>query len=782
MPPPFFKSRSKDADSSSKHQDMGHGAGAQSSAKNAENGGGDAAKLRSQISELQKQLEDRDRKIQMYRKEAENHEAAIKEKDKELSRIKEEVNKLHSVLNQTTKSQSDGKSDIFATIPEEKGVQKDRNKKQGVSGESGLQNTKGPQEEMRRYSKDLRSKQLIRDAILGNDFTKNYDQSQLKEIVECMYPQSFSNGQMVIKEGDAGSHLFVLAEGKLSVSQGGKVLGEMGPGKLFGELAILYNCTRTASVKASSDAKLWAIDRHVFQQIMMKTGIERQKEHLKFLKSVHILKNLPSIDLVKLATSLEVDYFTEGEFIIREGSKGDTFYIISNGTVRVTQSVQGHDVPQEVRQLSKGEYFGEKALLSEDVRTANVIAGSDGCECLVVERSVFRELIGNMQELKDKDYGDEKRGATRLLSAHYRSNKENSLDSNCRRATSVDSESSRTLSSSDSVESTHMTVRKGEESLEALKITDLDLVATLGMGGFGRVELVQVAGEKKTYALKCLKKHHIVDTKQQEHIYSEKKVMIESNSPFICKLFKTFKDRKYVYMLMEVCLGGELWTILRDRGHFDDNISRFCTACVVEAFQYLHSRGIVYRDLKPENLLLDTKGYVKMVDFGFAKKIGFGHKTWTFCGTPEYVAPEIILNKGHDFSADYWSLGILMFELLTGNPPFSASDPMKTYNIILKGIDHIDFPRKISRNASNLIKKLCRDNSAERLGYQKNGIKDIKKHKWFQGFDWEGLQQEKLNPPIKPVIKSSSDYSNFDSYPRATEIPPDELSGWDEYF
>ncbi|PIK62135.1 hypothetical protein BSL78_00955, partial [Apostichopus japonicus] len=121
--------------------------------------------------------------------------------------------------------------------------------------------------------------------------------------------------------------------GKLSVSQGGKVLGEMGPGKLFGELAILYNCTRTASVKASSDAKLWAIDRHVFQQIMMKTGIERQKEHLKFLKSVHILKNLPSIDLVKLATSLEVDYFTEGEFVIREGSKGDTFYIISNGTV-----------------------------------------------------------------------------------------------------------------------------------------------------------------------------------------------------------------------------------------------------------------------------------------------------------------------------------------------------------------------------------------------------------------------------------------------------------------
>ena len=121
--------------------------------------------------------------------------------------------------------------------------------------------------------------------------------------------------------------------------------------------------------------------------------------------------------------------------------------------------------------------------------------------------------------------------------------------------------------------------------------------------------------------------------------------MEESDCHFIVKLFKTFKDRKYLYMLMESCLGGELWTILRDRGNFDDSTTRFYTSCVVEAFDYLHSRGIIYRDLKPENLLLDSSGYVKLTDFGFSRKLNGGEAAWTFCGTPEYVAPEIITNK-----------------------------------------------------------------------------------------------------------------------------------------
>lgn len=318
----------------------------------------------------------------------------------------------------------------------------------------------------------------------------------------------------------------------------------------------------------------------------------------------------------------------------------------------------------------------------------------------------------------------------------------------------------------------------------SLKLTDFNIIDTLGVGGFGRVELVQLKSEEaKTFAMKILKKRHIVDTRQQEHIRSEKHIMTDAHCDFIVRLYRTFKDSKYLYMLMEACLGGELWTILRDRGSFDDSITRFYTGCVVEAFAYLHAKGIIYRDLKPENLILDSRGYAKLVDFGFAKKIGYCKKTWTFCGTPEYVAPEIILNKGHDVSADYWSLGILMYELLTGSPPFTGPDPMKTYNVILRGIDMIEFPKKVTKNAANLIKKLCRDNPIERLGNLKNGVKDIQKHKWFEGFNWEGLKKGTLTPPITPNVSSATDTSNFDSFPEDTDDPPpDDNSGWDYDF
>ncbi|XP_058977259.1 cGMP-dependent protein kinase, isozyme 2 forms cD5/T2 isoform X2 [Musca domestica] len=527
-------------------------------------------------------------------------------------------------------------------------------------------------------------------------------------------------------------------DGRVEVSREGKYLSTLSGAKVLGELAILYNCQRTATITAITECKLWAIERQCFQTIMMRTGLIRQAEYTDFLKSVPIFKNLQEDTLIKISDVLEETHYQQGDYIVRQGARGDTFFIISKGQVRVTIKQPGTQEEKFIRILSKGDFFGEKALQGDDLRTANIICDSpEGVTCLVIDRETFNQLISNLDEIKHR-YDDE-----------------GTLER-----------------------------RKINEEFRDVSLTDLRVIATLGVGGFGRVELVQIHGDaSRSFALKQMKKAQIVETRQQQHIMSEKEIMGEANCQFIVKLFKTFKDKKYLYMLMESCLGGELWTILRDKGNFDDSTTRFYTACVVEAFDYLHSRNIIYRDLKPENLLLDEKGYVKLVDFGFAKKLQSGRKTWTFCGTPEYVAPEVILNRGHDISADYWSLGVLMFELLTGTPPFTGSDPMRTYNIILKGIDAIEFPRNITSNARNLIKKLCRDNPAERLGYQRGGISEIQKHKWFDGFYWWGLQNRTLEPPIKPTVKGVTDTTNFDNYPPDPEgPPPDDVTGWDKDF
>ncbi|MBN3302736.1 KGP1 kinase, partial [Amia calva] len=656
-------------------------------------------------------------------------ELELDQKDELIQKLQNELDKYRSVIRPAT--QQVHKQSVLQ--------EQHRTKRQAISAEptafdiQDLSHVTLPF-----YPKSPQSKDLIKEAILDNDFMKNLELSQIQEIVDCMYPVEYGKDSCIIKEGDVGSLVYVMEDGKVEVTKESMKLCTMGPGKVFGELAILYNCTRTATVKTLTNVKLWAIDRQCFQTIMMRTGLIKHAEYMEFLKSVPTFQGLPEEILSKLADVLEETHYEDGEYIIRQGARGDTFFIISKGKVNVTREDSPNEEPVYLRTLGKGDWFGEKALQGEDIRTANVIA-AEAVTCLVIDRDSFKHLIGGLEDVSNKAYEDAE------AKAKYEA--ENAFFSN-------------------------------------LKLVDFNIIDTLGVGGFGRVELVQLkSDEAKTFAMKILKKRHIVDTRQQEHIRSEKQIMQEAHSDFIVRLYRTFKDSKYLYMLMEACLGGELWTILRDRGSFEDATTRFYTACVVEAFAYLHSKGIIYRDLKPENLILDHRGYAKLVDFGFAKKIGFGKKTWTFCGTPEYVAPEIILNKGHDISADYWSLGILMYELLTGSPPFSGPDPMKTYNIILRGIDMIEFPKKITKNAANLIKKLCRDNPSERLGNLKNGVKDIQKHKWFEGFNWEGLRKGTLTPPIIPNVTSPTDTSNFDSFPEDNDDPPpDDNSGWDTDF
>uniref|UniRef100_A0A3Q1I4E9 cGMP-dependent protein kinase n=1 Tax=Anabas testudineus TaxID=64144 RepID=A0A3Q1I4E9_ANATE len=585
--------------------------------------------------------------------------------------------------------------------------------------------------EKARVPKDASVKKLLTDALNKNQYLKRLELQQIKDMVECMYERTYQQGEYVIKQGEPGNHLFVLADGKLEVFQHSKLLTSITVWTTFGELAILYNCTRTASVRAVNKVRTWALDREVFQNIMRMTAETRHEQYRNFLRSVSLLANLPEDKLSKIVDCLEVEYYDKGEHVIREGEEGSTFYIIAQGKVKVTQTTEAHKVPQIINTLQKGDYFGEKALISDDVRSANIIADENGVECLVIDRETFDQTVGTFNELQ------------KYLQGYV------------------------------------ATLDRDDKKRHARSV---HLYLVISHPVFLFHPQVKVKGEDITFALKVIKKKHVVDNRQQEHIHSERRILAEARSPFVVKLYCTFKDNKYVYMLLEACLGGEIWSLLRDRGSFDEPTAKFCVGCVTEAFDYLHRKGVLYRDLKPENLMLDTEGYIKLVDFGFAKKIRCGQKTWTFCGTPEYVAPEIILNKGHNFSVDFWSLGILVFELLTGSPPFSGTDQMMTYTFILKGIEKMDFPRKITKRSEDLIRKLCRRNPSERLGNLKNGITDIKKHRWFNGFNWEGLKARTLPSPLKRELTGPTDHSYFDIYPPDEDSPPDELSGWDMDF
>jgi serine/threonine protein kinase len=264
----------------------------------------------------------------------------------------------------------------------------------------------------------------------------------------------------------------------------------------------------------------------------------------------------------------------------------------------------------------------------------------------------------------------------------------------------------------------------------------------------------------RPYALKCMRKGQVIALKQVEHVMNEKKLLEACDHPFLLRLAATFQDDNEIYMLLELALGGELFSVLREKNKFEEPQSRFYAACVCSAFAYMHDKSIVYRDLKPENLLFDDVGYLKVVDFGFAKLIN--DRTWTLCGTPEYLAPEIITNKGHGLAVDWWAFGILIFEMLCGQPPFCADDPMDIYQKILR--NRVTYPAHVSKNVRDLISRLLVSNPAMRLGNLKKGSRDVTAHAFFAKYDWGALTRKELKAPYIPKISSPTDTSNFDDY------------------
>ncbi|KAF2904897.1 hypothetical protein ILUMI_01279 [Ignelater luminosus] len=585
-----------------------------------------------------------------------------------------------------------------------------------------------------RYPKQESDEELIKTALNNNEFIRNLlEDEQLQAIVDAMYFREVDSGEVIIREGTIGTRLYVSANGTFQVTIDGKLKNSFDDNRVFGEFAVLYDVKCQATIKALSSGGVWILDQDVYQDIKLTSDIQYHNKLLTFLKNIPKLNDASDEILKQVVDLLKHEFFPAEHIIIRQGDIGDKCYIINAGSVTVRKD------GDEVRKMVYGEFFGQLALLNDTVRQATVTADSPGVECFSLSQSEFIEYFGNIKDIKDIPEIPVRTPTLPVV-----------------------------------------------KPFENVNFDDLKVVGILGGGGFGQVQLVQHKEHKQlVFALKRIKKIDVVQRQQQEHVYNEKIIQMRCNNPFIVQMYKTYRDSKYIYFLMESCLGGDLSTVLNQQANhrLEESAAKFYAASVLEAFSYLHERNIIYRDLKPENLLLDARGYLKLSDFGSAKQLESQRKTYTFVGTTEYLAPEIILNRRHNRGVDYWTLGILIFELLVGETPFCSSNDMRTCELILRGIKEVNFPKIVDSKAEDLVKKLCKPLAVDRLGYQNIGIEAIRNHRWFANFNWYELRCGQLEPPIKRHIKNNTDmqYSAYFNG-RGSVIPPDELSGWDNEF
>jgi len=292
-----------------------------------------------------------------------------------------------------------------------------------------------------------------------------------------------------------------------------------------------------------------------------------------------------------------------------------------------------------------------------------------------------------------------------------------------------------------------------------ISVDDFRKIKVIGKGGFGRVLLVEKKDTKKVYAMKILKKGVIAARGEIEHTRTEKSVLSKLDHPFLAKLHWSFQTDENLYFVMDFINGGELFHHLSIEKRFSDDRARFYAAEIVSGMEYLHTHGVIYRDLKPENLLLSHRGHIIMTDFGLSKEglHAEDSRTGTFCGTPEYLAPEIIKGEDYTKSIDWWSVGTLIYEMLTGLPPFYTDDEENMYHKIMTA--EIDFSKPLfTPEAKDIITKFLNRDPLQRL----QDPHDIKSHPWFRAIDWNKLEKLEIAPPFIPKVSSADDVRNID--------------------
>lgn len=304
-----------------------------------------------------------------------------------------------------------------------------------------------------------------------------------------------------------------------------------------------------------------------------------------------------------------------------------------------------------------------------------------------------------------------------------------------------------------------------EKKFHSLTLNDYELGDTIKIIPHGRIKTARSRRTNELIVIKILKKSSIIKSNQIQHVLNEMNIIQNLDHPSIIKFLSFYQDDKYLYSAFEFLPGGDLFTLLKAENNFTLDQSQFYLGQVIFALEYLHSKKLIYRNLKPENILINKNGYIKLSDFELVKQLD--DRTYTLCGTPGYMAPEIILNKGYGLGVDWWALGVLLYEMICGVDPFADDTPMKIYENILEG--RIKFTSDFDDTSKSLIKHLLDKDVSRRYGNLKNGVDDIKNHPFFKSLNWDKLLKQEILADFIPKVKGENELKYYDFYPDSDE-------------
>lgn len=552
--------------------------------------------------------------------------------------------------------------------------------------------------------------------ILGKvDLFKDLDRQTITKFADVLSSIKYQEGENIVEKGQQGDVFYIVKSGQVRVHDIG--LGDASyddvirkAGYWFGERALMTGNPRAATVTAMTEVDVFACNRDTFEATIgpLET-ILGQASRKRFIKAVPIFSKslLTDIEFDSLSSLMKVRKYEKGQKLAEAGKVGDnpSLWIVKEGKLMITEKAG------EMFFLGSGDYFGDKAVHADGEYVSNetCIVEEDSV-CWRLKKSDIEAVIGDIKRLGKPIPFTPK-----------------TLDS-------------------------------------TLTIADIKKHKMLGMGAFGKVWLATSRDTKQPYALKTITKRQLIDQGQVQGVLREKQIMAGIEHPFILPLIGSFQDVNFLYLLLPCIQGGELFNVVHTEAKdgVDNDSAQFYGACILEALGYLHARNIVYRDMKPENALIDKDGYCIMVDFGFAKIVV--DKTYTLCGTPEYLAPEIIMSKGHDKAVDYWSYGVMLYEMLVGQSPFYlyGTDQVSLFKRIV--MVKYDCPAHVSDDAEDCIKKLLTRRQASRIGNLSRGHLDIQDHAFFKTLDFKALNEKTLEAPWKPEITNPMDARNFDDF------------------